>query len=100
MFVKVRDVTRIAITVHLPANRLVDRRPAIVRQTRYMRGLAPASRVSKWINRPSTFELHRRLRTRFLRAGYAWVRMYDVGSGDSGRLWRTPSFEDQRHHAN
>src|SRR5262245_54461650 len=61
-----------------------------------MRALAPASRLSSWTDAPAQFDVHRHLRARFLRSGYAWVDVDVRGTGASGGAWRTPWFEDQR----
>jgi len=99
LFVTTRDGTRIAIDVHLPSNRRDDALPTIVRQTRYMRKLAPRSRFAKWIDAPKQFDVHHRLRTRFLNGGYAWVDVDVRGTGASSGMWRSPWFEDQRRDA-
>lgn len=82
-YLTMRDGTRVAVDVHLPADlRAGERLPAIVRQTRYFRsvvvrrpfGALPVSRV------PDLYFDTRRL---FLASGYAWVDVDVRGTGAS-----------------
>ena len=71
----------------------------MLRQTRYMRALAPAGPLSRALRAPAAFDVHGDLRARFLRAGYAWVDVDVRGTGASEGSWRSPWFEDQRRDA-
>jgi putative CocE/NonD family hydrolase len=94
-----RDGTRIAVDVHLPRTAHGPRLPTIVRQTRYMRSLAPRNAVSRMVGIARYFDMPAELRARFLRAGYAWVDLDVRGTGASRGCWRAPWFEDQRRDA-
>lgn len=78
-----RDGVRIAVDVHLPQALAPGARvPAIVRQTRYFRGIgfrAPWDRLPiDWL-----FDHPAHTRRRFLERGYAWVDVCARGSGAS-----------------
>lgn len=94
-----RDGTRLAADVHLPRDRAGERLPTMVRQTRYMRSLAPRHALSRWLGVPGLFDMHAVYRARFLSAGYAWVDVDVRGTGASTGWWRSPWFEDQRRDA-
>jgi putative CocE/NonD family hydrolase len=76
-----RDGVRVAIDVSVPEG-LAARAPAILRQTRYMRALAPRL---PWPGSlaPEAFDLYARTRRVFLAAGYVWVDVDVRGSGAS-----------------
>ncbi len=99
LFVGTRDGTRLAVDVHLPRERAAGPLPTIVRQTRYMRALAPRGAVPRWLGVVRHFDMHLALRARFLGAGYAWVDVDVRGTGASSGCWRSPWFEDQRRDA-
>ncbi len=77
-YLTMRDGTRIAIDLHLPEGTSL---PAIVRQTRYLRSLAPRFRGAR--RALDAFDLYARTRRVFLDAGYAWVDVDVRGSGAS-----------------
>jgi hypothetical protein len=90
-----RDGVRIAIDVHLPA-RLApgERRPTIVRQTRYFRSV----RIKPPFARLPIAELpdlYARTRRLFLAAGYAWVDVDVRGSGASFGTQPFPWSDDE-----
>jgi uncharacterized protein len=83
LYVTMRDGVRIAVDVHLPAALAPRARvPAIVRQTRYFRGIefrAPWDELPiDWL-----FDHPAHTRRRFLERGYAWVDVCARGSGAS-----------------
>lgn len=83
LYVTMRDGVKIAVDVHLPATLAPGARvPAILRQTRYFRGVAfrpPWDRLPiDWL-----FDHPARTRRRFLERGYAWVDVCARGSGAS-----------------
>ncbi len=82
LYLTMRDGVRIAIDVHLP--RGVERAPAIVRQTRYLRSLDAPAQVA------GLFDLYARTRRLFLAAGYAWVDVDVRGTGASSGTWPCP----------
>jgi uncharacterized protein len=77
-----RDGVKIAVDVHLPADRSSERLPVILRQTRYFRGVAlrpPFAQLGiDWL-----LDHAADTRARFLAAGYAWVDVCARGSGAS-----------------
>lgn len=90
-----RDGTRVAVDVHLPAGLGPgERLPAIVRQTRYFRsvvvkrpfGALPLAKV------PDLYHDTRRL---FLASGYAWVDVDVRGTGASFGFQPHPWSEDE-----
>lgn len=94
-YLAMRDGTRVAIDLHLPADlRPGERLPAIVRQTRYFRSVVvkapwdklPVSRV------PDLYFETRRL---FLAHGYAWVDVDVRGTGASFGFQPFPWSEDE-----
>ena len=99
LFVTTRDGARLAVDVHLPRGRGGERLATMVRQTRYMRALAPRHAVSRWLGVPAAFDMHAGFRSRFTSAGYAWVDVDVRGTGASSGSWRSPWFEDQRRDA-
>ena len=82
-YLRMRDGVRVAVDLHLPADRFPgERLPTIVRQTRYFR----AARVRPPFDRlPIAHlpDLYRLTRRRFLARGYAWVDVDVRGSGAS-----------------
>lgn len=92
-YVTMRDGVRIAVLLHLPASTL-ERMPAIVRQTRYLRALEPrAPLVGSLLARE--FDLYARTRRIFLAAGYAWVDVDVRGSGASSGVHAGPWAPDE-----
>ncbi len=81
-FVPMRDGVRLAVDVHLPADRAGERLPTILRQTRYYRGIAfkePFARLGiEWL-----LDHAAKTRDRFVAAGFAWVDVCVRGSGAS-----------------
>jgi putative CocE/NonD family hydrolase len=75
-----RDGVKIAVEIYVP-DPLHARAPTIVRQTRYLRALAP--RLAALGGAPAAFDLYARTRRVFLAAGYAWVDVDVRGSGAS-----------------
>lgn len=71
------DGVRLAVDLHLPDQHRGPL-PAILRQTRYFRSLAPRPGLDGLLENLS------RARRRFLEAGYAWVDVDVRGSGASG----------------
>lgn len=96
--VTMRDGARLAVDVHVPRDGTA-RRPTILRQTRYMRSLAPRGWLAKSLGAPGLFDILAPFRSRFLQAGYAWVDVDVRGTGASDDRWRSPWFEDQRRDA-
>lgn len=80
--IPMRDGVRIAIDVHLPADRGHAALPAILRQTRYFRGVTlrePFRRLPiEWL-----LDHAADTRNRFVANGYAWVDVCVRGSGAS-----------------
>lgn len=75
------DGTRLAVTLHLPEAARDRRVPAILRQTRYFRGVRLQSTAARLSSDP--FDDYAALRPRFLAAGMAWVDVDVRGSGAS-----------------
>lgn len=82
LFVTMRDGVRLAVDVHLPRGGPPARLPAILRQTRYYRGIAfnpPFHRLPvEWL-----IDHAAATRDRFLANGFAWVDVCARGSGAS-----------------
>lgn len=93
------DGVRIAADVWLGGNRC-DRRPTILRQTRYFRSIRLRFPFSLAVaNRPiDPSGLYSRQRRCFLKAGYAWVDVDVRGSGASTGTgispWSRPEIDD------
>ena len=81
-YLTMRDGARIAVDVHLPASASSRPLPAIVRQTRYYRGVhfrGPFARLPiEWLIDHTALT-----RDRFIANGYAWVDVCVRGSGAS-----------------
>ncbi|HSN98508.1 MAG TPA: CocE/NonD family hydrolase [Candidatus Nanopelagicales bacterium] len=97
-YLRMRDGVRVAVDVHLPADRDPGAKlPAILRATRYFRSAAvrPPFYLLPVAELP---DLYAEARRRFLAAGYAWVDMDVRGSGASfGRQaypWWTEEVRD------
>jgi putative CocE/NonD family hydrolase len=86
LLVPMRDGVGIAIDVYVP--RVTGHRtlPAILRQTRYCRSLAPRGRLGLAAVRAIDHNL--RMRRAFLAAGFAWIDADVRGSGASGGTQR------------
>lgn len=77
-YVSMRDGTRIALDLYLPADRgAQDRIPALIYQTRYWRGVEFRWPLSLFLERPNTEADF------FVRHGYAYVSVDVRGSGAS-----------------
>jgi putative CocE/NonD family hydrolase len=91
-YVPMRDGARIALEVFLP-DPLPARAPAIVRQTRYFRALAPRGPWGRAL--APAFDLYARTRRVFLAAGYAWIDVDVRGSGASTGVQLYPWSKDE-----
>jgi putative CocE/NonD family hydrolase len=89
-----RDQTRIAVDVTLPAGKEHQRLPVIVRQTRYYRGIDArrAFANSAVVDLPDNHAHTRRL---FVAQGYAWVDVDVRGSGASFGTQKFPWSDDE-----
>lgn len=77
------DGTPIAVTCALPPSTSAGARvPAIVRQTRYFRGVKTKPPVAR-LGAASAFDDYAAIRARFLDAGFAWLDVDVRGSGAS-----------------
>jgi putative CocE/NonD family hydrolase len=88
-YVEMRDGVRIAIDVHLPTG-IGDRKlPAIIRQTRYFRGLDPTW-LGRMLGDVRIDPINARMRRYFVTRGYAWIDADVRGSGASTGVWYSP----------
>ncbi len=85
-----RDGVRLALDIHLPSgHRIGDKRPTILRQTRYFRSVELPKRLDyRWSR--DAFDIAGPTRERFLGRGYAWVDVDVRGSGVSSGRWPLP----------
>jgi hypothetical protein len=95
-YLDMRDGVRIAADLFLPEG-AAGRVPTIIRQTRYLRTLAPRPPFA--FARPGRlFDLYDRTRRVFLAAGYAWLDVDVRGSGASTGTqpypWSMPEIRD------
>src|SRR5262245_42718540 len=81
-YLAMRDRTRIAVDVHLPAD-LRAPVPAIVRQTRYFRSTDIPAWVLDLVGEDTLDPTNARMRRAFVTRGYAWVDVDVRGSGAS-----------------
>jgi putative CocE/NonD family hydrolase len=88
-YVTMRDGVRIAIDVHLPANRGDLQIPALIRQTRYFRALDPTW-LGKLLGDERLDPMNARMRRYFVTRGYAWIDVDVRGSGASTGVWYSP----------
>jgi putative CocE/NonD family hydrolase len=89
-YVEMRDGTRIAIDVVLPAGLAGERVPAIVRQTRYFRSTELAPWLVRLVGEERIDPVNTRLRRAFVARGYAWIDVDVRGSGASSGVWHSP----------
>ena len=88
-YLEMRDGVRIAIDVHLPADRGEVTLPAVVRQTRYFRGLEPTW-LGRMLGDGRIDPVNGRMRRYFVTRGYAWIDVDVRGSGASTGVWHSP----------
>src|SRR5258705_3318588 len=89
-YLAMRDGTRIAIDVHLPAIATTEQVPAIVRQTRYFRSTDIPRWALELIGAETLDPTNAALRRAFVSRGYAWIDVDVRGSGASTGVWHCP----------
>ncbi len=87
-YVTMRDGVRLAVDVHLPAQR-AGALPALIRQTRYFRSLEPTW-LGDRLGELRVDPVNAKMRQFFVAQGYAWIDVDVRGSGASTGVWHSP----------
>jgi putative CocE/NonD family hydrolase len=90
-YIPMRDGVRIAIDLHLPRELRGAKVPAIVRQTRYFRGM----KTRTFVPQSRLDPVNGAIRSFFIERGYAWIDVDVRGSGASFGSWVTPWSPDE-----